>query len=52
MAGILSALGSTLNVLEVFSDSDGTAKGVIKALRGKKMRMIRADGSMLKFINK
>jgi len=52
MAGILSALGSTLNVLEVFSDSDGTAKGIVKALRGKKMRMIRADGSMLKFINK
>jgi hypothetical protein len=52
MAGILSALGNTLNIMEVFSESDGSAKGFVKALRGKKVRLLRADGSLLKLINK
>jgi len=52
MSGIISALGTSLNVFEAFSESDGSAKGLIKTLRGNKVKLVKADGSMLKILDK
>lgn len=50
MAGLVSALGTTIRVLSNIQEH-GLAKGVLESLEDSKVRLLRADGSMMRMLN-
>ena len=52
MAGIMSSVGTILRLVKNIEESDGVAKGTLKTLNDKQIGLIRADGSMMKLLDK
>ncbi|MDQ6990598.1 MAG: hypothetical protein Q9M11_02550 [Mariprofundaceae bacterium] len=52
MAGLLSSLGTILRYASNVESEGGIAKGTLKTLEDEKVQLLRADGSMMKLLDK